>query len=786
MKTWVRGSIALVGLLAAAPAGAQTYAGGEVSQPAMWGFGSALAVTAGEVLVGEAGNVTRPGLVYVYRKGADGWTEAATLRASDAENVDGFGAALALDGNTLLVGAGREGEGRGAYVFTRGTDGTWTEAERIRVDVPASDGFGTVVALSGDWAAVGAPGQNGQAGAVYVFRRGTAGWTAAAHLTAPGAAMAYGGSIALGEGRLFVGAPAAGNGTGKVFWYVLAGDQWQLQGEIAAPGLAEGDRYGATLAFDGTRLLVGAPGSIGGIGTVHVLGWVERQNRWASGGRLLPFAASRQDGFGRAVAFNGTEIWAGAPDGGAGAVQVLGDGGIAQRLALPQAGSFGASIGVSGDVAAIGAVGAAGGTGAAAIFERGADGRWALATRIDGQAETLTAVTGEKVECEGEGRAVYFACKNVDMLAYVPVSDISDGDRVRLNDVWGWTDPETNREYALVGRTDGTSFVDITDAENPRYLGDLPKTEGTPSATWRDIKVYENHAFIVADGAQEHGVQVFDLTRLRDVREPQTFTQDAHYDGVASSHNIVINEETGFAYAVGNRSGGETCGGGLHMIDVRDPKNPTFAGCFADPQTGRAGTGYSHDAQCIVYNGPDAEHQGREICFGANETMLSIADVTDKQSPVALARASYPNVGYSHQGWVTEDHRYFYMDDELDELQGSVNATRTLIWDIADLDDPQLVGEFMGTTQASDHNLYILDNTMYQSNYQAGLRVIDISDRDNPVEVGYFDTVPYGTNTPGFGGSWSNYPYFPSGTIIVTSGSEGLFILKKRPTRPVS
>jgi choice-of-anchor B domain-containing protein len=120
------------------------------------------------------------------------------------------------------------------------------------------------------------------------------------------------------------------------------------------------------------------------------------------------------------------------------------------------------------------------------------------------------------------------------------------------------------------------------------------------------------------------------------------------------------------------------------------------------------------------------------------------------------------------------------MDDELDELQRTASRTRTLIWDVSDLDDPQLVGEFMGTTAASDHNLYIRGDTMYQSNYVAGLRIVDISDPLNPREVGYFDTVPYGPNSPGFRGSWSNYPYFPSGTIIVTSVREGLFVLRKR------
>ena len=102
------------------------------------------------------------------------------------------------------------------------------------------------------------------------------------------------------------------------------------------------------------------------------------------------------------------------------------------------------------------------------------------------------------------------------------------------------------------------------------------------------------------------------------------------------------------------------------------------------------------------------------------------------------------------------------------------------MWDIDDLDDPILAKEHIGETEASDHNLYVRGRFMYQSNYVAGLRVIDISDRENPVEVGYFDTVPWGENDPGFAGSWSNYPFFESGTIVVSSIKEGLFLLKKR------
>ena len=264
-----------------------------------------------------------------------------------------------------------------------------------------------------------------------------------------------------------------------------------------------------------------------------------------------------------------------------------------------------------------------------------------------------------------------------------------------------------------------------------------------------------------------------------------TFDEDFHYDLVNSVHNIVVNEETGFAYAVGASGGGNTCGGGLHMINIQDPKNPTFAGCFAHTNTGRRGTGYSHDAQCVVYNGPDEEHAGKEICFGSNETALSISDVTDKENPVALAMESYPNVAYTHQGWLTDDQSYFYMNDELDEVQGLTTNTRTLIWDVKDLDEPILVKEHLSENRSSDHNLYIKGNLMYQSNYNSGLRVFDISDVVNPREVAFFDTVP-GEDFPAMDGSWSNYPFFESGIVVVTSGRQGLFLVRKRDRTPVS
>ena len=762
-------------------------------------FGGALAISGDQVLVGETGNQNFPGIVYVYNRIGGTWMEVSQMTASDNEGgPDGFGRALATQGPTLLVGAPGTATTAGAvYVLRRDGSGNWTETGRFSSDDGAEgDAFGRAVVVRGDVALVSASGENDGVGAVYVMRRtNNRTWSQQAKLTGSDAAPGgrFGAMLALDREVVLIGAPGGrqSSGAAYVFRHDSASNTWTQEDKFEIEGLGQGAGLGTALGLRDGLAFIGAPGAGQRSGMVLVARYDAETGEWTPESRLGPFTVQPNTQFGSSIAFDGANTWIGAPgdNTGQGAFYVFEQDGMgnwtgATKLTgqnLQDRAAFASTVAIHDDVAVAGALGVDSREGAAVILERDDASGWRERNTVINEMKSYEAIAGGEVPCTDD-RAAGFECSNVDVLSFLPIKDIGGSRGTRVNDIWGWTDPQTGREYVMVGRTDGVSFVDISDPYSPVYVGDLPKTKGSRNSIWRDFKVYKDHAYIVADNAGEHGVQVFDLRQLRNVRNaPVTFEETFLYDGINSAHNIVLNEETGYAYAVGSSGGGETCGGGLHMINIQDPGRPTFAGCFADPTTGRRNTGYTHDGQCVQYHGPDADYNGREICLGSNETALSIADVTDKENPIAISRASYPNVAYTHQGWLTEDHRYFYLNDEGDEPQGLVAGTRTLVWDVTDLDDPILVTEHIASTTTTDHNLYIRGDMMYQSNYGSGLRVLDISNPENPVEVGFFDTTPYGG-----GGSWSNYPYFESGAIVFTSMSEGLFIVKSRGIRLIN
>ncbi|HEX2032481.1 MAG TPA: choice-of-anchor B family protein [Actinomycetota bacterium] len=399
-----------------------------------------------------------------------------------------------------------------------------------------------------------------------------------------------------------------------------------------------------------------------------------------------------------------------------------------------------------------------------------------------------------------DGMAGPFPCDGVDLLSFVPQEEFNGAG---VSDIWGWTDPETGDEYVFFGKTNGTAFFRVTDPTNPVYLGELDNP-GLTQGIWHDMKVYENHVFIVSE-SEPHGMQVFDLTRLRGVTQPQEWTRDGWYRLNSAAHNVAINEETGFAYIVGGNAGilaPDQCLSGLHIVDISTPTNPTFAGCYqrdGGPGTAARSVGaeavspaaYVHDAECVIYEGPDDRYTGREICFNASEDQVTIVDVTNKLLPETLGTLAYPDVAYAHQGWLSADQRFLFVNDELDEEAGNaarekptdpLTNTRTIVLDVSDLENPKVHFQHFHETVSIDHNNYVHEGLLYQSNYTSGLRVLDtafVDDPENPrlEQVAFFDTFPLHSN-PTFEGTWSNYPFFESGTIAVTGIDEGLFLLR--------
>lgn len=382
------------------------------------------------------------------------------------------------------------------------------------------------------------------------------------------------------------------------------------------------------------------------------------------------------------------------------------------------------------------------------------------------------------------GVAAGHACHRVSLEARLDNATLGYGD---LNDVWGWTDPLDGREYALVGAVHGAVFVDITDSANPRIVGRLPAHEELGSAlcktgsdcgsqsgsTWRNIKVHADHAYVGSE-AGGHGLQVFDLRQLRSFppgSAEQDFTETAHYGGFGHSHTLYIDEASGFLYAVGS----DTFAGGPHFVDLAAPAAPVAAG-------GYSGDGYSHEIVCAVYAGPDARYTGRQICFASNEDTLTILDVTNKSAPVQISRTGYTAVGYTHQGWLSADQRYMFMNDELDEIRTD-ERLRTLVWDLVDLQAPVVIDQVRQPRFTIDHNNYVHQGFVYQSNYTAGLVILDGRTPTESFEVAFFDTHPNDDDRK-FDGTWSNYPFFASGVVAISDITRGLYLVRPALSGP--
>lgn len=379
-----------------------------------------------------------------------------------------------------------------------------------------------------------------------------------------------------------------------------------------------------------------------------------------------------------------------------------------------------------------------------------------------GMAFLLVFSAWGQTPCEG-GFADGFPCDRMTLLSSMSNADLMG---TGANDVWGWTDPVTGVEYALVGERQGLAMVDLSDPVNP-FLAAFMPTQTSPS-TWRDMKVYMDHVYVVSE-ANGHGLQVLDLNQLRDLTSfPTTLEPTTWLGSFSDAHNVVIDEESGLLYAVGTN----LASGGLVVFDLTNPASPQLVGDFSE-------AGYTHDAQGVVYHGPDTDFVGKSLVFGANANKLAILDATDPTDITTVSITNY-DYSYTHQCWLTEDHKYLFLGDELDEQNQGIN-TRTLIYDVQDLTNPVLIGEHLSDLAAIDHNQYVVGNLLFQANYRAGLRMLTLTDvaAGELTEIGYFDVDPT-SNAAQFSGSWSTYPYFESGTVVVTSIEDGIYIVRPK------
>ncbi|TFK21272.1 hypothetical protein FA15DRAFT_707366 [Coprinopsis marcescibilis] len=393
-----------------------------------------------------------------------------------------------------------------------------------------------------------------------------------------------------------------------------------------------------------------------------------------------------------------------------------------------------------------------------------------------------------------DGRAGEFRCSNIDLYSFYSHAELGS-QTGEGSSSWGWI--VDGREFIIIAQADGAAIAEVTADGKLDYYGRLPKTPGADNAIWRELRVLDNW-LIVGSEAVNHHIQVFDLNKVLEItpeEKPKTFNATTDVTGlwkglpVGRTHNIVINWDRKYVVSVGAAPRNNTTyRGGLIFLDISDPANPVEVGKQAED-------GYVHDAQCLTYRGPDTRYVGQDICYGYNEDTLTIYNTTDLANATIISRTSYEGAAYTHQGWVLDPEwqEYLILDDELDEVNvvgpAADGHAVTYIWDVSDLEKPRQTGLFKSPGITIDHNQYVHDGKVFQSNYGSGLRVVDISSiptdpTGNSVkEIGFFDIFPEDDNAPGGGaldfvGSWSSYGLFPSGNIIINTIERGAYVVR--------
>ena len=383
------------------------------------------------------------------------------------------------------------------------------------------------------------------------------------------------------------------------------------------------------------------------------------------------------------------------------------------------------------------------------------------------------------------GMAGQYACNNVALLSHVPINQLSEVSTA-ANDIWGHVDLNTRREYALVGMRASIVVVDVTSPDAPEVIGEVRGQ----STTWRDIKVFQfydatakrfkAYAYASADSVTE-GFTIIDLNNLPNSvsllkrNNDDNRAHNIYISNVDYTLNIAINSATPLLHLTGQDSNG----GAFRSYSLIEPQTPTAA--YIPSSLTRSD--YAHDASSMRITDPRAQSEcvngtpsGCTVMLDFNESELRLWDHTDTNTVEELGSVTYNDVAYTHSGWFSEDKRYAFVHDELDERNFNRN-TRVMVFDISSLTAPVLAGVWTSDNQTIDHNGYVRGNRYYMSNYERGLTVLDITNPTTPTEVGFFDTYP-AADSSSFNGAWGVYPFLPSGNILVSDIQGGLFVLK--------
>ena len=315
---------------------------------------------------------------------------------------------------------------------------------------------------------------------------------------------------------------------------------------------------------------------------------------------------------------------------------------------------------------------------------------------------------------------------------------------IKYNDIWGYADCEGN-EYAIVGSARYIHFINITDPADPV---EVSRFEGSVNSIWRDFKTYGHYAYAVADQGAD-GLMVFDLSQLPDT----VLLAYQDNENFSRSHNVFIDETTGRLYLAGSS---------VAAYDLNEhPDEPIFLGTRSIPG------GYFHDIYVrnhIAY----CSHGGNGLW------VYDFSNLDDIQ--VLGNLTSYPEQGYNHASWLNEEGTQLVFADE-------THGTSLKIADVSDLSDITILDLFRSellapaVTNSIAHNPFIRDHYAIVSYYHDGVQIFDLSDPEEVQRVAYYDTYPENEDYSGFQGNWGVYPFLPSGNIIATDITHGLFIL---------